>query len=367
MLFNSYVRSSLGRARLEEDDFIINDVPLVIPPTQIQVEKQSFHYEWQTLRTRASQQIKSGHGRVTVSASCILKDLEALTRVVAGLRSTPFCVVYNKYIESQLGSIHNSDALTTYKQFQPIVLAMTSMSFSTMGQEGFVDCISAQFNFVYFNYFPYTPVFVFKTGPNQMAPGPAWQSELWEGFYRGYLNETKLPRYGRLDSSTSTTELKFNEYALVSCATNANNMATKQLVDTLKNKPKEFFQTALAVNVKQVFGNASSNAMYDTLYKELVKAGHIASGVNLEGRSEDYISSSTGPLLSKLLSKMIPQVVAQDITNINKVVGSFSTEINEVAAELDNRILGSAQQGTDGWEYIPGHDTNVKTSIDGQS
>ncbi len=214
MFENPFVRSSLGRSRLEEDDFVINDVGLSIPPTQIHIEKQSFHYEWQTLRTRTSQQIKSGHGKVTVSVNCIIKDLRKLTELVAGLRATPFCVVQNKYIENQLGSIHTSNTLTTYKQFQPIVLAMTSMTFSTMGHEGYVDCVSAQLDFVYFNYFPYTPVFCFKTGPNNMSPGPAWQSGLWKAFYKPYLDETQIPT--GLQLNTEPSDFVFNEYALIS-------------------------------------------------------------------------------------------------------------------------------------------------------
>lgn len=95
-------------SQLETNDFIINDVHLRIAPEQIVVQKQSSNLEWQTLRTRSSQKVKSGFSTARVSFSIIFKtsnyrDQENLINLVAGLRSTPFCVVYNKFLDSTLG------------------------------------------------------------------------------------------------------------------------------------------------------------------------------------------------------------------------------------------------------------------------
>lgn len=233
------LRSSVGMARVEKDDFVINDVALTIPPLQIHIEKQSQSFEWQTLRTRSSTTAKSGRGTIYISLDIVFKqeDFDNLIRLVAGLRACPFCVVSNQYLEEQLKNVQQSiEAHKAYKQFQPIVLALTSMSFSTMGHEGYVDCISGRLEFFYFNYFPYTPVFAFKTGENDDAPGPVWQSRLWQAFYRPYYLEASLPKFPHSDFNEKPTIFRFREYKNVDVDKEANS-STSDLVSRVRNQP----------------------------------------------------------------------------------------------------------------------------------
>ena len=42
--------------------FIINDIELVVPPTNIIVNKEDMYWNWKTLRTNVSTKISSGQG-----------------------------------------------------------------------------------------------------------------------------------------------------------------------------------------------------------------------------------------------------------------------------------------------------------------
>jgi len=149
------LREKLGAARLEEDDFVINDIPLKIPPQQISVNKQSYINKWDGLRLGFPQKTKSGHGIASVSFSTMFVGNvainEILRPVVAGLRATPFCVIHNKYLSDCFREIsgNNEETIYPYKKLQPIVLALTSMNFSTV--PGRPDSINGRFDFIWFN------------------------------------------------------------------------------------------------------------------------------------------------------------------------------------------------------------------------
>lgn len=232
-------RKSVGSARLEKDDFVINDVPLTIPPEQIHISKQSTFHEWQTLRTRSSQIAKSGRGLLYVAVDIVFKDLSSLIDLVAGLRAAPFCVVHNKYLEDQLRTIQQVvEAPVRYEQLQPIVLAWTSLNFSTMGHEGYVDCIRGRLEFIYFNYFPYTPVYAFKTGALDNTPGPVWQSGLWWAFYQPFVREATRPKlWPPLPGQEYTTILNFKEFMSVP-ADPESDVSTQELKNIMSNKPQ---------------------------------------------------------------------------------------------------------------------------------
>ncbi len=255
------LRSNMGVARVEEDDFVINGVPLTIPPTQIRVEKQSMHYEWNTIRTRNSTTVKSGHGSINISIDVVLKDFSSLVRLVAGLRSTPFCVVNNQYLSGQLSEVQrNTQTTAAYRQLTPIVLAMTSMTFSTMGHEGMVDCIAGHIEFIYFNYFPYTPVFAFKTGIANNVPGPVWQSALWREFVKPYEAESRIPSMGwpMMDQSKNPTILRFKEFKAVPIkAEEKKQEPTTNLIGEAKNLAKEALQ-AIGAASSDYFGKAAA-------------------------------------------------------------------------------------------------------------
>ena len=48
-------------------EFQINDIKLDIPPDQIQIARQSFNNQWQTLRTTSSIKAKSGFATIDIN------------------------------------------------------------------------------------------------------------------------------------------------------------------------------------------------------------------------------------------------------------------------------------------------------------
>lgn len=236
------LRKALGSARVEEDDFVINDIPLKIPPTQIHIEKQSMNYEWQTLRTRSPISVKSGHGSIYVALDIIFKseDFVALIKLVAGLKSTPFCSVYNHFLEDQLRSVLSDSVEPAYKTFQPVVLALTGMTFGTMGHEGYADCINGHLEFMFFNYTPYTPIFAYKSGPLDDKPGMPWSSEIWRKFYEPFVLEASLPReWPHISMEKAPTVFRFREFQYIPAQKGIVNKSTDQLVEDMERKNKQ--------------------------------------------------------------------------------------------------------------------------------
>jgi hypothetical protein len=289
-------RSIIDPGRLEADDFIINDVPLRIPPEQIVIQKESFNQEWNTLRTRSSKKAKSGYGLARVSFSLIFKvsdpeDNDNLRRVVAGLRATPFCVVYNRYLDRILGRpdddtpVASGTETSQQPAFQPIMLAMASMSFTTCGHEGKPDCVRASFDFIWFNYLPYTNFIAFKAGATYDKPGFPWECPLWEAFYSPFLTiPVNFPHYE--GSAARITEFMWREFLLIPQGTPAAIEAAKDLAEAIQKKPKEISAILEDIIQQGTRNNEFERAdtrnpdiinegILDTLYRRALKKGLI--------------------------------------------------------------------------------------------
>jgi len=335
-------------SQLEENDFVINDVHLRIAPEQIVVQKQSSNLEWKTLRTRSSQKVKSGFSTARVSFSIIFKtsnyeDQENLINLVAGLRSTPFCVVYNKFLDSTLGRPEHPRPLVKedieYSDFKPIMLAMASMSFSTLGHENKPDCIQGMFDFIWFNYLPYTDTIAFKTNVNFSIPGLPSESPIWKAFYAPFKKKSvkvKFPHQEN-DKASRTTQFIWREYLLLSKTNPKVSELSSKLADAIKKDP---FKASVTLNslIHQATGTVGdakpeylTAGIYDTLARELVKNGSM----NLSADLKSYLDTmSAGTLTSAVQDVMTP--FFKRTNSKNKI--NLNSEADQMAATLADRL-----------------------------
>lgn len=364
----SKARRSLAGS-VEDDTFWINDVLLTIPPTQIQVEKQSFDYSWQTLRTTTSTTLKSGHSQVRVSISVVFQDLDTLAQLWAGFRATPFCAVFNAYLSDKINSIEpNADSYNQYKVLQPIVLALSSATFSTMGHEGLVDCIQGRLEFVYFNYHPYTPIFAYKTGPNNDVPGPAFESGVWRAFYSPFISKS-VPRYPNFDPKKSATRFDFSEFTSRPYGTKEGMAKSKELVDTLRLNPSAFIDALSAV---QKDAKVNTRNVYDALHKKLLDNGVLKTdrGSIYTPDNDTTATASGSPVLDPLLQKILNTRMKAGYDPVKDAVASSNTEINDAVVELERRmnLLSQAEEeaavasGQGDWNLVGSANRELKTS-----
>jgi hypothetical protein len=339
-------REGIRAPGTESDDFWINDVQLKIPPTQIRVSKQSFNKQYSTIRTRASQKLKSGHSIAHISLDVIFQgdsDInDKLRRVVAGLRSTPYCVVENSYIEGQLRGVdtvaaEDESSNRSYKRFNPIVLAMTSMTFTTMSDVDMVDCVRGQFDFLWFNYLPYTPSWIYKTGSLYDKPGTVRDSELWRKFYSPYLAETESVTWPHEGTGALPTSLFYREYLLVPRGDPNSITASIDLIGLIQNKPKQFNDAFIHVvdNDERATG---SNTLELTIRK-LIKSGKVDVLQSLRDQKildRKGLSSSGGAVVYPLIRKL-NQLVQQSGKTIGRVVNENQGEINSAINTLVDR------------------------------
>jgi murein DD-endopeptidase MepM/ murein hydrolase activator NlpD len=166
--------------------FQINDIVLNIPPSSIRVEEQPFNNQWQTLRTRGSEKIKSGRALTSVEVNAIFTtDVDAaenngfdyLRVLVAQLRVVPFCYIKNYYLSNVL----NAGAIE-----EPIILALKKMVISKDAR--FVNAINVSFRFLVFNYKPYMPYWQYRSDVfSQLASSGPQTSLAWRLMYEAEL------------------------------------------------------------------------------------------------------------------------------------------------------------------------------------
>jgi murein DD-endopeptidase MepM/ murein hydrolase activator NlpD len=167
------------------DKFTINDITFTVPPTQISIQKEAANWEWQTLRTRNAQKVKSGHGVINISFSAVFVGDEAindqLRPIVAQLRLTPICYVDNEYLR---GALAPEDSDTD------LAMALILKSLTLTIQPELKDTIVAHFSFGWFNYLPYINHFKFKRDVFDPSPvaSPA-DSLAWKKLYKAEMGE----------------------------------------------------------------------------------------------------------------------------------------------------------------------------------
>lgn len=134
--------------------FVINDIELIIPPTQITVKKENMHWNWKTLRTKVATKIASGSSSNYVGLTIVFTPdlLLSLHRLIVQFKSSPFCYVENNFLRQSL-----CGELPVYQN-----MAFTMVNFNVSNMPGYPGTFIVQLEMKWFDYRSYTPNFLFK-------------------------------------------------------------------------------------------------------------------------------------------------------------------------------------------------------------
>ena len=134
--------------------FVINDIDLVVPPTQITVRKENLHWSWKTLRTNISTKIPSGSAITQVNLNIVFTpDLVLhLHRLVTQFKHSPFCTIKNKFLRHSI--------CPDWPQWQEMAFTMNSINVTNMS--GYPGTFLVQLELRWFNYMCYTPNFLYR-------------------------------------------------------------------------------------------------------------------------------------------------------------------------------------------------------------
>jgi len=137
-----------------QDVFAINDINLVVPPSQITISKEDLVYRWRTLRTNSSTKIPTGHGRVDVHMTIYFtqRQLFALQRLIVQFKHSPFCYVDNRFLRESI--------VPAWPTWQNMAFTMTGLGISPM--PGSSDTWVVELDMVWFNYFPYAHNWLYR-------------------------------------------------------------------------------------------------------------------------------------------------------------------------------------------------------------
>lgn len=134
--------------------FIINDMELIIPPTQIVVKKENLSWSWKTLRSSVSTKIASGNGINYVGLTIVFTPdlILHLHRLITQFRHSPFCYIENSFLRHSL--------VPHWSSWQNMAFTMTSLNVSNM--PGYPGSFVVQLELRMFEYRAYTPNFLYK-------------------------------------------------------------------------------------------------------------------------------------------------------------------------------------------------------------
>ena len=134
--------------------FVINDIELLIPPTQIVVKKENLHWSWKTLRSKVSTKVPSGNAINYVGLTIVFTPdmLLSLHRLVVQFKQSPFCYVENSFLRQSLCG--------DWSNWQKMAFTMTNLNVSNM--PGFPGSFIVQLEMRWFNYRCFSPNFLFK-------------------------------------------------------------------------------------------------------------------------------------------------------------------------------------------------------------
>ena len=144
-----------ARYREQSDDvFLINDIDLRVPPTDITIQKEDLIHQWRSLRSNSSTKIPSGQGQIAVSVVIAFTGDQVLDmhRLIVELRHSPFCSIENRFIRESI--------VPHWPGTQIMAFTMTGLSIAPM--EGSSDSWIMQLDLTWFNYAPYVHNFLYR-------------------------------------------------------------------------------------------------------------------------------------------------------------------------------------------------------------
>jgi hypothetical protein len=152
--------------------FEINGIRFPIPPQGISITEQNQNFNFETLRTRESTKIRSGHGRIDITVTALFTgnttgSVELVNGIVApadplaainetlmpilySLKKMPLCFLDNELLRTTLPVVPG----------EVIGAFVRSVNIGTV--PGMPYTLSAEFQFVWFNHRPFTPRLRFR-------------------------------------------------------------------------------------------------------------------------------------------------------------------------------------------------------------
>ena len=129
------------------DVFVINDVSLIVPPTDITVQKEDLIHQWRALRSNSSTKLPSGQGQIAVSVVLAFTGPQILDmhRLIVEFRHSPFCYIENRFLRESI--------VPHWPATQNMAFTMTGLSVAPM--QGSSDSWIMQLDLTWFNYTPY--------------------------------------------------------------------------------------------------------------------------------------------------------------------------------------------------------------------
>ena len=154
-----YRQSSFNENRNEREVspdavFIINDIELMIPPTNININKEDMYWNWKTLRSRRSTKVASGQGFCQIGLNIIFTPdlLLHLHRLIVQIKNSPFCFIENQFVRDNLAP---NWEITKF-------MAFTVSAFNVSNVQGMPGTFRVQLDLKWFNYEPYGSNFLYK-------------------------------------------------------------------------------------------------------------------------------------------------------------------------------------------------------------
>jgi murein DD-endopeptidase MepM/ murein hydrolase activator NlpD len=204
--------------------FVINDIELIIPPTQISVRKENLHWSWKTLRTNVSTKIPSGNAVNQINVSMIFTPdlILHLHRLIVQFKHSPFCNIQSKFIRHSI--------CPEWPEWQEMAFTMNSLNVTNM--PGYPGSFMVQLEMRWFNYFCYTPNFLYRH-EYQTKPMKIGGSDTLETYVRRTIDTVSGPRL-----SKTKTDLIFegrgniDSYSLVKQQLTNKKVSLHDMVNT---------------------------------------------------------------------------------------------------------------------------------------
>tara|TARA_B100000131_G_scaffold321606_1_gene372798 strand:- start:7088 stop:17254 length:10167 start_codon:yes stop_codon:yes gene_type:complete len=185
-----------GLLTAEEDPskiiFQINDIDLIIPPTNISVRKEDMMWQWKTLRTKVSTKVPSGHGIVQVSVRLVFTpDLFLhMHRLICQLRHSPFCYVESRYLRDSI--------CPDWPLYQNMAFTMTNLTVQNF--KGSPGTFMIDLDLRWFNYKPYALNWMYRdewqTIPFYSSDGNSYVRRTIDTFGKELLRQPTITSFG---------------------------------------------------------------------------------------------------------------------------------------------------------------------------
>ena len=140
--------------------FVINDIDLEIPPTQISIQQEDTYWSWKTLRSSVSTKTPTSHGVLNVDTTIIFvpDQLITLHRLLIEIKNSPFVYIHSAYLRQNIWS-HLSEVDS--QAMLNMAFVVTSVDVASVKEHP--GTFQMHLSLRWFNYFPYSIGFRYRS------------------------------------------------------------------------------------------------------------------------------------------------------------------------------------------------------------